>query len=88
MLLTKRETKCKNRPYNKNQVKCEIPQISILALHLFLLYVNGLKNALNLLDPIMFVHDSNLFCTQRNIHSLILSQQETDWYKLMVNHKF
>ena len=37
---------------------------------LFLLYVNDLKNAPNVLDPIMFADDSNLFLTHEGISYL------------------
>ena len=51
-------------------VKCGVPQGSILGPLLFLLYVNDLKNASDLLDPIMFADDTNLFCTHRDIKYL------------------
>ena len=34
------------------------------------LYVNGLKISSNLLDPIMFAHDTNLFLTHKDISYL------------------
>ena len=43
---------------------------SILGPLLFLLYVNELKNASNLLDPIMYVDDTNLFLTHKDISYL------------------
>ena len=48
-------------------VTCGVPQGSTLGPLLFLLYVNDLPNAPNILVPIMFADDTNLFFSNCNI---------------------
>ena len=61
--------------YNKDitnlaQVKCGVTQGYIFGPLLFLICVNDLCNASNILDPIMFADDTNLFLSHQSINTL------------------
>ena len=55
----------------KKDIKCGVPQGSILEPLLFLLYVNDLPNSSNVLVLIMFADDTNFFFMHSNINTLL-----------------
>ena len=76
-------------------ITCGVPQGSILGPLLFLLYINDLPKVSNILYPIMFADDTNLFYSHHNIEELFTTvnkelQKLGDWFtsnKLSLNIK-
>ena len=82
-----------NKQSNLLRINCGVPQGSILGPLLFLLYVNDLQKASNILKPIMFADDTNLFFSHKNIKNLFKTMNKEliniqEWFnanKLSVN---
>ena len=51
-------------------IKCGVPQGSILGPLLFIVYINNLYRASNIIKTIMFADDTNLFCSGKHIKTL------------------
>ena len=71
---------------NYYSIKCGVPQVSILGLLLFLLYINDLSNVSNILDIILFADDTNIFFSHRDQNYLVETinselNKLTEWFK-------
>ena len=53
-------------------MKCGIPQGSILGPLIFLLYINDLQFASELLEPIVFADDTNLLYSNKDTNTVFL----------------
>jgi len=68
------------------EIVCGVPQGSILGPLLFLIYINDLKDASNILNSIMLADDTNLFYSHRNIENLFSTmnielENINEWFK-------
>ena len=73
-----------NRNTSFADIKCGVPQGSILEPLLFLIYANDLNRASDILDPIMFADNTNLFYSHKDIKTLfraVILELNNRWFK-------
>ena len=56
---------------NIESITCGVPQGSILRPFLFLIFVDDFLKVTKYLDPIMFADDANLFCSHKEVKTLL-----------------
>ena len=60
-----------NTKSDEKHITCGVPQGSILGPLLFLLYVNDICNVSDILFPILFADDTNIFLNGKNTDELV-----------------
>ena len=71
---------------SKQTISCGDPQGSVLGPLLFLLFINDIHRSSEILSFILFADDTNIFCSNNNIHALANTVNEelkniSDWLK-------
>ena len=61
---------CNGHRSLRNEIFCGVPQGSILGPLFFLLYINDINNASNLLNLILFADDTNVFMSHKDLNYL------------------
>ena len=54
----------------RNEISCGVPQVSILGPLFFLLHINDINNASNLLNLILFADNTNVFMSHKDLNYL------------------
>ena len=80
---------CNSYESSMHEIRCGVPQGSILGPLLFLIYVNDIMQVSTKVMPLLYADDTNLFCSGKNISEIIdtLNNELTLYMKWMQINK-
>lgn len=65
-----------NNKSNNMQIKCGIPQGSVLGPKLFILYINDICDVSKLLNFVLFADDTNIYLSGNDLNELVISMEQ------------